>query len=111
MVHVVLSGSWTLVLKIFLRWSTEACTCAAALSLWGVWLRRLQAARRRAVTELLFFASVGDLKRCQRIVRLWNLQVSSHMCTWRPPLALHLVAAHFSAFATMYPCIRYDDQQ
>ncbi len=34
-----------------------------------------QAAKRRAITELLFFASVGDLRRCQRIVRLWNLDV------------------------------------
>ncbi len=33
------------------------------------------AARRRAITELLFFASTGDLARCQRIVRLWNLKV------------------------------------
>lgn len=35
----------------------------------------MQAARRRAITELLFFASVGDIRRCQRIVRIWNLQV------------------------------------
>eukprot|EP00887_Chlorella_sp_A99_P006013 scaffold27.g6013.t1 len=34
------------------------------------------AARRRAITELLFFASVGDLRRCKRIVRLWNLKAS-----------------------------------
>ena len=34
----------------------------------------VQAAKRRAITELLFFASVGDLRRCQRIVRIWNLQ-------------------------------------
>lgn len=38
---------------------------------------RAQAARRRAITELLFFASVGDSRRCQRIVRLWNLQASA----------------------------------
>lgn len=38
----------------------------------------MQAAKRRAITELLFFASVGDLRRCQRIVRLWKLKVSSH---------------------------------
>ena len=36
----------------------------------------VQAAKRRAVTELLFFASVGDLRRCQRIVRLWKLKVA-----------------------------------
>ena len=39
-----------------------------------------QAARRRAITELLFFASVGDLRRCQRIVRIWNLQVNDPTC-------------------------------
>ena len=35
----------------------------------------LQAAKRRAVQELLFFASVGDLRRCERITRLWHLEV------------------------------------
>lgn len=35
-----------------------------------------QAARRRAVTELMFFASVGDLKRVERVVKLWKLNVS-----------------------------------
>ena len=39
-----------------------------------------QAAKRRAVTELLFFASVGDMRRCQRIVRIWNLIVSDPTC-------------------------------
>lgn len=39
-----------------------------------------QAARRRAITELLFFASVGDMRRCQRIVRIWNLQVADPTC-------------------------------
>lgn len=40
----------------------------------------LKAARRRAITELLFFASVGDMRRCQRIVRIWNLPVSDPTC-------------------------------
>jgi hypothetical protein len=40
----------------------------------------LQAARRRAITELLFFASVGDMRRCQRIVRIWNLPVADPSC-------------------------------
>lgn len=35
------------------------------------------------MTELLFFASVGDLRRCQRIVRLWNLKV----CHMHAPVA------------------------
>jgi hypothetical protein len=39
-----------------------------------------QAARRRAITELLFFASVGDMKRCERIARIWNLQVGDAAC-------------------------------
>lgn len=44
------------------------------------WLPPPQAARRRAITELLFFASVGDMRRCQRIVRIWNLPVSDPTC-------------------------------
>lgn len=40
----------------------------------------MQAAKRRAVTELLFFASVGDLRRCQRIVRIWKLDVKDKTC-------------------------------
>lgn len=34
-----------------------------------------QAAQRRAISELLFFASIGDLRRSERICRLWNLKV------------------------------------
>ncbi len=34
------------------------------------------AARRQAITELLFFASVGDVYRCKRIVSAWALNVS-----------------------------------
>jgi hypothetical protein len=30
------------------------------------------------VTELLFFASMGDLQRCKRIVQVWNLKASYH---------------------------------
>jgi hypothetical protein len=36
-----------------------------------------QAAKRQALSELLFFASVGDLMRCKAIVKLWNIEVSS----------------------------------
>lgn len=35
----------------------------------------LKAAQRRAIGELLFFASVGDLRRCERLVKLWGLKV------------------------------------
>ncbi len=33
------------------------------------------AARRQAITELLFFASVGDTYRCKKIVSAWGLHV------------------------------------
>lgn len=33
------------------------------------------AARRQAITELLFFASVGDLYRCKKIIHAWGLNV------------------------------------
>lgn len=36
----------------------------------------LQAAQRRAITELLFFCSVGDVRRCQRLCTLWHMQVT-----------------------------------
>ena len=39
------------------------------------------AARRQAITELLFFASVGDLYRCRKITTAWGLQASvSALC-------------------------------
>ena len=34
------------------------------------------AAQRQAITELLFFASVGDVKRCKRICATWTIDVS-----------------------------------
>lgn len=37
------------------------------------------AAKRQAITELLFFASVGDLHRCKKIVHAWSLPVRMHM--------------------------------
>ena len=33
------------------------------------------AAKRQAITELLFFASVGDLYRCRKLITAWGLQV------------------------------------
>ena len=40
------------------------------------------AAQRQAITELLFFASVGDVKRCKRICATWTIDVSLlvHKC-------------------------------
>jgi hypothetical protein len=52
------------------------------------------AAKRRAVTELLFFASVGDLARCQRIARLWKLKVGDPAtCDYDKRTPLHLAAS------------------
>lgn len=33
------------------------------------------AARRQAITELLFFASIGDVARCKKIVGQWKINV------------------------------------
>ena len=38
-------------------------------------LHGAKAARRHAITELLFFASVGDVKRCKRICEAWKVSV------------------------------------
>lgn len=52
------------------------------------------AARRRAITELLFFASVGDVRRCQRIARIWNLKVADpSCCDYDKRTPLHLAAS------------------
>uniref|UniRef100_A0A061RQQ6 Protein kinase domain-containing protein n=2 Tax=Tetraselmis sp. GSL018 TaxID=582737 RepID=A0A061RQQ6_9CHLO len=57
------------------------------------------AARRRGITELLFFASVGDLKRCRTIVDLWDLKVDDPMCSdYDRRTPLHL-AARDASFA------------
>lgn len=37
-------------------------------------VRHLQAARRRAVGELIFFAGVNDLRRCKQIANTWNIR-------------------------------------
>eukprot|EP00798_Chlamydomonas_sp_ICE-L_P018141 gene18141-24581_t len=34
-----------------------------------------QAARRGAVSELIFFAGTNDLRRCQKLVTQWNIKV------------------------------------
>lgn len=35
-----------------------------------------QAARRRAIGELIFFAGVNDLRRCRQIAQTWNIKVT-----------------------------------
>lgn len=42
----------------------------------GLSLHGQNAARRQAITELLFFSSVGDLYRCQKICSTWKIDVS-----------------------------------
>jgi uncharacterized protein YfiM (DUF2279 family) len=68
------------------RSSAEASDAVHQISLHGE-----HAARRQAITELLFFCSVGDLNRCRRIARTWRIAVSwggDHLvwdrCGWRP---------------------------
>ncbi|KAK9861467.1 hypothetical protein WJX84_003285 [Apatococcus fuscideae] len=55
------------------------------------------AAQRRAIGELLFFASVGDLRRCERLVKLWGLKVSDpNCCDYDRRTPLHLAASEGS---------------
>ena len=35
-----------------------------------------QAARRRAIGELIFFSGTNDLKRCREIAKAWHINVS-----------------------------------
>ena len=52
------------------------------------------AARRQAITELLFFASVGDLHRCKKLVTSWGLDVKDARCCdydRRTPLCVWVV--------------------
>eukprot|EP00192_Tetraselmis_astigmatica_P011618 CAMPEP_0117674136 /NCGR_PEP_ID=MMETSP0804-20121206/14867_1 /TAXON_ID=1074897 /ORGANISM="Tetraselmis astigmatica, Strain CCMP880" /LENGTH=365 /DNA_ID=CAMNT_0005482965 /DNA_START=424 /DNA_END=1518 /DNA_ORIENTATION=+ len=60
------------------------------------------AALRRAVTELLFFASVGDLTRCRRIVTLWNLKVDdpTQCCDYDKRTPMHLAACEGACAVT-----------
>ncbi|KAF8063844.1 TRN1 [Scenedesmus sp. PABB004] len=52
------------------------------------------AARRQAITELLFFASVGDVQRCKKICKTWRIQPhESTCCDYDRRTPLHLAAA------------------
>ncbi|GIL70021.1 hypothetical protein Vretimale_3301 [Volvox reticuliferus] len=52
------------------------------------------AARRQAITELLFFASVGDLYRCKKIIYAWGLNIKdASCCDYDRRTPLHLAAA------------------
>lgn len=52
------------------------------------------AARRQAITELLFFSSVGDLHRCKKITQAWGLQLQDpSTADYDKRTPLHLAAA------------------
>eukprot|EP00798_Chlamydomonas_sp_ICE-L_P006021 gene6021-5329_t len=52
------------------------------------------AARRQAITELLFFSSVGDLYRCKKITTAWNLELKDKATAdYDRRTPLHLAAA------------------
>eukprot|EP00210_Caulerpa_lentillifera_P005600 g5357.t1 len=53
------------------------------------------AARRHAIAELIFFASVGDLERCTRVVNNWNLTLADDSCLdYDKRSPLHVAAAN-----------------
>ncbi|KAG2500845.1 hypothetical protein HYH03_001606 [Edaphochlamys debaryana] len=59
------------------------------------------AARRQAITELLFFASVGDLYRCKKIIHAWGLNIKdTSCCDYDKRTPMHLAAAE-GAFSVM----------
>ncbi|KIY93408.1 protein kinase [Monoraphidium neglectum] len=52
------------------------------------------AARRQAITELLFFSSVGDLARCQKICATWRIDpMDPSCCDYDKRTPLHLAAS------------------
>jgi hypothetical protein len=75
----------------------------------GASLHGENAARRQAITELLFFASVGDVNRCQRICRTWRIQACapralSQLCCHRCPAAVAQNAVLASCSLIWQPC-------
>lgn len=53
-----------------------------------------QAAKRRAVGELIFFAGVNDARRCRQIVATWNIKVNEKTCQdYDKRTPLHVAAA------------------
>ncbi|KAF5831112.1 protein kinase [Dunaliella salina] len=61
------------------------------------------AARRQAITELLFFASVGDLYRCKKIALGWGLNLRDpNTADYDKRTPLHLAAAEGSYSAVSW---------
>ncbi|KAF6260215.1 protein kinase [Scenedesmus sp. NREL 46B-D3] len=60
----------------------------------GASLHGENAARRQAITELLFFSSVGDVSRCKKICKTWCIQPQeASCCDYDKRTPLHLAAA------------------
>mmetsp|Transcript_33425 Transcript_33425/g.73919 ORF Transcript_33425/g.73919 Transcript_33425/m.73919 type:complete len:522 (-) Transcript_33425:758-2323(-) len=53
-----------------------------------------QAARRRAIGELIFFAGVNDLRRCKQIASVWNIKArDASVMDYDKRTPLHVAAA------------------
>jgi hypothetical protein len=58
---------------------TACCPfCPGVLVLLGTRIT-LQAAKRRAVAELIFFAGTNDAWRCKQLAGTWNINVSNRL--------------------------------
>jgi hypothetical protein len=69
----------------------------------------MQAALRRAVGELIFFAGVNDLERCQKIVSAWGIKLDDHRCAdydKRTPLCAAPLQAHKLTCCTVEHAMR-----
>ena len=68
----------------------------------GITPGALQAARRRAIGELIFFAGVNDKHRCKRIVDAWRIKLDAEeTCAdydRRTPLCAPLASRNMHAF-------------
>lgn len=61
----------------------------------GLSLHGEGAAKRQATMELLFFASVGDVSRCSRLLQMWGLQLKDpDCCDYDGRTPLHLSASN-----------------
>jgi L-alanine-DL-glutamate epimerase-like enolase superfamily enzyme len=59
----------------------------------------VQAARRKAITELIFFAGINDARRCSEMAALWGINVCTH-----PPV--NLSTAFLYGYAHMLPHVQ-----
>jgi len=72
----------------------------------GLSMHGSEAARRQAITELLFFASVGDLARCKNLCDAFSIDISDpRCCDYDKRTPLHLAAAE-GAFSVVQWLLR-----